>query len=250
MQTNESAKPKSRPCLIGGLGLLLALAAQADAPPTFISLQPEAEQVTVTVAVADWVKQLTLEAKPTLETATWVKRAWQPVAGAGTITFSVWTLETMGFLRLRAEALPAFLDRVTLGLAAIKIDHPEAVLYEVNQTGPEPTLDPNDLSQLRIVCRVEGGTALVSSTGADTFGPVDFIAQPWLGDRDIPWPVAMDVMEAVILLQDAGFRKPFRTITLRQPVYPGMVEPYFIFGMTSGEFVFVGSNSGDVFVGQ
>jgi hypothetical protein len=230
-------------------GLVSALG-QGGAAPVVTALQPGDPQITVTVAVADWVKQLTLESRTNVEDGTWLRRTWQRVSGAGTITFPIHDSEKAVFFRARGDAAAPFLDRVATGLALITTSYPEAVLYEVDATGTGPTSDPTEISQLRIVCSVNGGTALIASTDWFTFGPVDFVPQPWLGDMEIPWPVNLDVMEADILLQGAGYQGPFQTITLRHPVYPGLNEPYYIFGMTTGQYVFVGVDDKKVFLGQ
>jgi len=230
-------------------GLVSALGQGSD-PPIVISVQPGDKPITLAVPVADWVRQVTLESRTNVENGTWLRRAWQRVSGAGTSTFQLDNSERMAFFRARRDAAPTFLDRVATGLALITTSYPEAVLYEVDATGTGPTSDPTEISQLRIVCSVNGGTALIASTDLFTFGPVDSVPQPWLGDMQIPWPVNLDVMEADILLQGAGYQGPFQTITLRHPVYPGLNEPYYIFGMTTGQYVFVGADDKKVFLGQ
>jgi len=39
-------------------------------------------------------------------------------------------------------------------------------------------------------------------------------------------------------------------VTLRRPVYPGMTEPYFIFGTPTRGFIFVGTVTRKVFPGN
>lgn len=181
---HSMAKLKVWAALTGTLAAVLVRAmAQGGDSPVISSLQPGDPQSTVTVAVADWVKLLTLESR-------------------------------------------------------------------THATGTGPTTDPSDLSRLRIVCRVSEGTALILSTDLFTFGPVEFVPEPWLGDVEIPWPINMDVMEADILLQGAGYQGPFQSITLGHPVYPGLNEPYYILGMTAGQYVFVGVDDQKVFEAQ
>ena len=51
----------------------------------------------------------------------------------------------------------------------------------------------------------------------------------------------MDELEAEAVYRAAGHGPEFGAVTLRQPIYPGMTEPYFIFRTPAGPFVFVGT---------
>ena len=90
--------------------------------------------------------------------------------------------------------------------------------------------------------QVPGGTAIITGTSWGEFGPIDFIAQPWLEDVVIPWPVQMELTEADQLLKQAGYAGPYGAITLRHPLYPGSTEPCYIFSMGMGAYVFAGVN--------
>jgi len=68
---------------------------------------------------------------------------------------------------------------------------------------------------------------------------------PWLGSQVLAWPIVMELDLAESRLREAGFGPSYRALTLRQPVYPGMVEPYWIFNTDAG-FVFVGTRTGSV----
>ncbi|MFD2573183.1 hypothetical protein ACFSUS_21250 [Spirosoma soli] len=156
-----------------------------------------------------------------------------------------------------ADAKPAtdtlilnFLGRVNIAMRLIREQYPDAQLYEVQATGKRPSTNPNDISQLKVVCRAGKGTAIISSTGWGEFGPVSYVDQPWLEDVVINWPVSMDLSEADSLLKQAGFTGSYGNVTLRHPLYPGVDEPYYIFGMTSGQYVFVGVNDKKVTVNR
>jgi len=141
------------------------------------------------------------------------------------------------------SALPlSFLGRVNIAVREVQKGYPNAQLYEVDATPPtsEGVTDPYLLSQLKVVFRAGSGTAIIKSTGWGSFGPVDYIPEPWLEDVVIPWPVNMDAKEANALMRNAGYNTPYSAMTLRHPLYPGENEPYYIFCMTNGTFVFVG----------
>ena len=56
------------------------------------------------------------------------------------------------------------------------------------------------------------------------------LALPWMGDIDLPWPVAMNLQEAPSALREAGFGSEYKTVMLRRPVYPSRTAPHFILG--------------------
>jgi hypothetical protein len=56
------------------------------------------------------------------------------------------------------------------------------------------------------------------------------LALPWMGDIDLPWPVAMNLEEAPSALREAGFGSEYKRVTLRRPVYPSRTAPHIIFG--------------------
>ncbi|MBC3788351.1 hypothetical protein FHK02_4904 [Spirosoma sp. LMG 31448] len=151
---------------------------------------------------------------------------------------------------MASTAILSYLGRVNIAMRLIREQYPDAQLYEVQATAKAPSTNPNDISQLKVVCRAGTGTAIINSTGWGTFGAVSFIGQPWLEDVVIDWPIAMELTEADSLLKAAGFTGSYGNVTLRHPLYPGVNEPYYIFGMTSGQYVFVGVNDKKVTVNQ
>ena len=145
------------------------------------------------------------------------------------------------------EAILSFLGRVTIANRLVKAQYPDAQLYEVEALPPTPGsyTNPNELSKLRVVFQAGSGTAIINSTGWGTFGPVQYIAEPWLDDVVIPLPVKMEATEASALLHQAGYG-PYGAMTLRHPLAPEYDQPYYIFSMKNGEYVFVGVNDGKV----
>jgi hypothetical protein len=61
--------------------------------------------------------------------------------------------------------------------------------------------------------------------------------QPFLEDLDIPHAPKSTLRQAVTLLQTAGFRQGFTTVTLRNPLGPRRLHLNYIFGMANGSFV-------------
>jgi hypothetical protein len=233
-------------------GVLVQAAAQTNTPPVITGLCPTSQGIALTVAVPEWVKQVTLESRTNVASGAWLLKAWQRTSGAGTITFEADCAERAAFFRAQGYAAPSFLDRVTFGLGLIQKFYPEALLYEVDATGTAATSDPTEVSNLKIVCDDTNSTAMITSPDGFTFDPVQYLPGPWLEDMHIPWPVSMDVMEADILLQAAGYPGTFWNFTLRYPLHPGIVEPYYIFGgvagVAPGYYVFVGVKDKKVFV--
>jgi hypothetical protein len=138
----------------------------------------------------------------------------------------------------------SFLGRVNIAVRLVQDQYPGAQLYEVEATPPTPqaVTNPNALSQLKVVFRAGKGTAIIQSTGWGSFGPVKYIDSPWMEDVVIEWPIKMEATEADSLLKKAGYTGPYGAMTLRHPLYPGVDEPYYIFSMKTGQYVFVGVN--------
>jgi hypothetical protein len=115
---------------------------------------------------------------------------------------------------------------------------------------PGPVTGPFQLAQMKIVARVavekasdndvSHYTAILTSIGWGEFGSIEISVEPWLGDVVIEWPIKLDLLEAFGLMQAAGFTDPIEAMTLRQPLYSGLKEPYYIFSFPDGKFVAVG----------
>jgi hypothetical protein len=235
--------------LAGGLPTVRG---QSDAPPVFKSIQLSNNQITAVLAVPSWVRQITLESRTNATAGAWGTAAWQQMSGTKTVTFQLGHSQPMNFLRARADAAPSFLERVRTGFGIISNSYPDAVLKAV-QAGPgAATTNPNDITRLFMVCLVNGGTntATITSTNALTFDPVQLMGYPWVGVYTLPWPITMDVMQAAILLEQAGYTGAFTKCAMSWPIYPGLNEPYYIFTMSTGPSIFVGITSHAVFPGN
>ncbi|KAJ4050398.1 hypothetical protein NW761_005193 [Fusarium oxysporum] len=132
---------------------------------------------------------------------------------------------------------------INVGLNLIKKQYPHANLLEVDATPltRKPVQNEWGLVNNRIVCGLSGNkTAIIQSTGWGEFGKVQTINSPFLGDQVIPWPVTLDIHDAFAILRKAGYKQAIYAVTLRQPLYPGDDQPFYIFN-TGTEFIAVGT---------
>lgn len=141
----------------------------------------------------------------------------------------------------------SFVGRVNVAVRIVQIeDHnPSARLYEVQATAPDGSgvTKPAALTHLQVVFSLPNSRcAIINSTAGGTFHAVEYRNTPWLQDLALAWPIEMDAAEADALLKKSGYISPYDGMTLRWPVYPGINQPYYIFTMVVGLFVFVGVN--------
>lgn len=136
----------------------------------------------------------------------------------------------------------SFLGMANIAVRLVRDQYPGAQLLEGDGLSPSgPTTNVNDVNSWRFVFRTaNGGTAFIHSTVWGEFGPITYVGQPWLEDVVIPWPIDMELTEAAQLKSNAGYNLPYRTVTLRWPLYPGINQPFYIFGQENGVYVFVG----------
>lgn len=136
--------------------------------------------------------------------------------------------------------------------------YPNANFYEADgyPEGGSGT-KPEDVQTWRFVYNIPPGskecpgvptnTTVTLRYEKGTFAKPEHVCQPWLEDVIIPLPIKMDLAEAIVLMRKAGYTDPFSSVTLRWPLYPGVKEPYYIFGIpTKRIWVFVGVYDGKV----
>jgi hypothetical protein len=98
-----------------------------------------------------------------------------------------------------------------------------------------------------IVCGLsDNKTAIIQYTGWGEFGKVQTIYFPFLGDQVIPWPVSLDTHDAFAVLRKAGYKGGVYAVTLRQPLYPGDDQPFYIFNI-GNEFIAVGTQDKKIY---
>jgi hypothetical protein len=68
---------------------------------------------------------------------------------------------------------------------------------------------------------------------------------PFLDDQLIRVIPAMTLTHAIELLDYAGYSR-FSAVTLREPLYPGVKHPEYIFTAPGGKFVAVDTKTGQV----
>lgn len=191
------------------------------------------------------------EVSPSLVAPSWsVLAVHSNPKGRGGWTNVISPQTNAAFFRVRTYDTPGFnaqLDRLIL---KVREAYPEAALLESYPLLTSTVTELPDGLGLRAVLQVQNGTVVAQQTDPLADPQIDFNPFHWLGDMLLPWPVEMNLEEAESLLRNAGFGSEYKTLTLRRPVYPGMIEPYFIFGTSKYGFVFVGTSTKKVFLGD
>ena len=134
---------------------------------------------------------------------------------------------------VKTGATLSFLGMANIAVRLVTKQYPGAQLLEGDGVSPSgPTTNVQNVNSWRFVFRTQdGGTAFIQSSVWGEFKPITYVAQPWLEDVVIPWPIKMDITDAAKLLTQAGYNQPYAYVTLRWPLYPGIEEPYYIFSI-------------------
>lgn len=224
-----------------GLGTFLLAEAQAQAPiEPILRVESGTSGVRLEATCPASTRRVIWESTDRLDGGSWNLVAVDVTSGP-TVSRVLTGSETQRFLRVRALETPGFNGRVDRIVRAVRDQWSGAILLEASSIpGTLVETYPDEVT-LRVVLQVEGGTVVVDET--DWTQPVspEFRPMPWMGSARLPWPVAMDELEAEAVYRAAGHGPEFGAVTLRQPIYPGMTEPYFIFRTPAGPFVFVGT---------
>lgn len=143
---------------------------------------------------------------------------------------------------------PTFNERVSIGIGIVEEQYPAAELLEADgEATAGPTTDPDAVDHLQLVFQnVDNTTVIITETGKGVFGAPELVQEPWMEDVVIEWPVQMDLPEAIRLKEQAGYAVPFQNVVLRQPLFPGVIHPYFIFDSPKGWFIIVDTVTGNV----
>jgi hypothetical protein len=191
------------------------------------------------------------EVSPSLVTPSWSVMAVQSISeGRAGWTNVVGAPPDTAFFRIRTYDTPGFNAQLDRLIVKVREAYPEATLLESSPLLTSTVSELPDGVGLRAVLHVAKGTVVAQQSDPLADPQIDFNPAPWLGDMLLPWPVEMNLEEAESLLRNAGFASEYKTLTLRRPVYPGMIEPYFIFGTPRFGFVFVGTSTKKVFRGN
>jgi len=129
--------------------------------------------------------------------------------------------------------------------------YPTSQLYEVEtklvrNAGGELT-DTIIASKTKVIYDLSGSTGRTLIVTFDSLNALVYTTctEPWLQDVRIK-STKISLKEAINLLYQADIVKPTEDfMTLRQPLYPGIEEPLYMFGSDSN-FVSVGANTGGV----
>lgn len=151
-------------------------------------------------------------------------------------------------------AILNFVGRVNIAVRIVTEKYPNAKLYEVDGglSSSGFTTDPLKIGELKVVFQnTNNSTVIIKSTGWGEFGEPELIPHPWVEDIVIKWPVEMDLTEANQLKEAAGYKTPYNTVTLRNPLGPKITNPYYIFGNNQSEsYVFVDTVTKEVHLGK
>lgn len=145
-------------------------------------------------------------------------------------------------------AILSFNGRVNIAVRIVTKQYPQAKLYEADGIAMAgPTTSPAQVNHMRVVFQnINNTTVIIEETGYGEFSNPILVPQPWLEDVVISWPIKMDLPEANKLKEKAGFKQPYSTVTLRNPLGPKPGNPCFIFGSKGQPFIFVDTVTGQV----
>ncbi|CAG8569524.1 16821_t:CDS:2, partial [Dentiscutata erythropus] len=130
-----------------------------------------------------------------------------------------------------------FNNRVSLAVSIVTDQYPDAKLYEADAKAT--SAGPDKINEM---------TVKFQEISPGKFDKPVLVKEPLLGDVVIQWP--MDLLRANQLKEAAGFKEPYTTVTLRNPLGPHVLNPFFIFDDGSSQYVFVDIVTGKVTTGN
>lgn len=129
----------------------------------------------------------------------------------------------------------------------VKQKYPKARLYEGDgYVEGESGKKPEDIKKWRFVFWAGNNDTYMVFCENGTITDQKYIPEPWLEDVVIDLPLKMTLDKAVQLLNSVNCGNSFKNVTIRQPLYPGIDELYYIFRTTMNNWVFVGMISDKV----
>ncbi|MFI1169706.1 hypothetical protein ACH4UM_40755 [Streptomyces sp. NPDC020801] len=137
-----------------------------------------------------------------------------------------------------------------IAVRKVTAQYPGARLLEGQGVSPTgPTCKPAKVNSWRFVFSVpRNRTVTIQSTQWGEFAEPVEIARPWLGDQVIDWSPEnyLDIQDAAKAARNWGMTDAYRSVTLREPLYPGIAQPYYIFNVSNGSHIAVGAEDGTV----
>ncbi|KAH6951225.1 hypothetical protein BKA56DRAFT_625893 [Ilyonectria sp. MPI-CAGE-AT-0026] len=133
---------------------------------------------------------------------------------------------------------------VNSGYNLIKNQYPEAKLYviEAKSATGKPVETEWGLVKNRIIAKIDDKkTAVITSIGWGSFGPVEVIQAPFVGNDVLDWPLSLEIHEAFAILRKGGYEKPVSEVTLRSPLIPGPVNQAYYFFKIGNEVIAIGA---------
>jgi len=228
--------------LVCGMAASMALGAPLRGQDVHLGIERTPEGLEATASCGEGTYRLVWEYKDLLRND-WLTFATSNVTN-GLVRVPIAIEDDHRFVRALPKPTPGFLERLGTVRGKVIEAWPEAALLEAHLLMDDWVVSYPDALPVRGVFRVDMGTvtAVEETPGGDV--AMEFNAMPWLGSQTLEWPIAMEVEVALSRMFAASWGSLFRTLTLRQPIYPGMTEPYWIFKIPDGGFVFVGSKTG------
>lgn len=134
-------------------------------------------------------------------------------------------------------AVPGFNERINIAVRIVTEKYPDAQLYEAIGIASEgPTSDPAKIDQLRVIFRNSKHSAvIIKSADYSTFEEPVLIPLSWYEDVALKWPVKMDLNDACLLKEKAGYTTPYTSVNLRNSLGPQIQKPYFVFNANHSE---------------
>lgn len=142
-----------------------------------------------------------------------------------------------------------FLEVLDKATELVKVESNDAVLWEGDAIEiADSAMTADDINGWVFVFGIKEYTETAVIEYKDsTFSNVTIIPKPTFEDCLIK-DMKMELTEAIDLMRKANYNDLFVAANLRWPLYPGCVEPYYIFGCPEIGHVFVGVQSKEVIV--
>ncbi|MFF7183590.1 hypothetical protein [Streptomyces sp. NPDC008121] len=111
------------------------------------------------------------------------------------------------------------------------------------------TSDVTGITDWEFIFRLPGNRhAVIQATSGGDFSDPALYSRPWLGSQALTWNPSdfIDIGEADSRLKHAGYTGTYDSVTFRKPLYPGVTQPSYIFGLSDGSRIAVGAADGAV----
>ncbi|HEV3184450.1 MAG TPA: hypothetical protein VGZ49_06190 [Xanthobacteraceae bacterium] len=118
----------------------------------------------------------------------------------------------------------------------------------IGSTGGKPAMVAGDIHDWAFIFLVRNGHASIHYNGARFEPPQHHQGLPE-GEQPMEGPLDKTLADALAIIRHAEFSQPFTRIDLLKPLYPGVVEPFYMFALgvpPQTKIVGVGANTGNI----